>query len=222
MTLEKVNGRPIGEHSLIKRLMKGAFEAKPPARKKAPLWDPRKVLQTFQQAPDPLSIKDLIHKAAFIIAIVTGKRHSELHDLKSDNVHLTVTDSFVQFVPHKLSKTDRLNFLGDPFAIAAWSQEVSLCPVRVVTDLLSRKRQLLINHDSLFFSWDPPHPPLPLATFRNCILRSLRDAGIAATPGSTRSTAASLAFARGATMADIMGMGSWTRPSTFLRHYANF
>jgi hypothetical protein len=77
-----------------------------------------------------------------------------------------------------------------------------------------------IRHDRLFFDARRPDSIVTLKTFRGFISRCLRDAGIDASPGSTRDTAASSALGREVCMGDILRMGDWSASSTFLRHYA--
>ena len=128
----------------------------------------------------------------------------------------------VQFVPQKLSKTDRPGHLGPPILIRAWPEDKSICPVAVIRELVSFRASLGILHPHLFFHCVHPHAPLTISDFRAAISKCLEDAGIVATPGSTRAMAASTAFARGASMWDVLRLGDWTRESTFLRFYASF
>ena len=95
MTLAPVDGVPVGEHSLVKRLMKGAFTKHPPPRKVPAIWDPSKVLALFQDWPPPLSLSQLLRKTAFLISIITARRPSEVSALLCDPDHLHIDPDFL-------------------------------------------------------------------------------------------------------------------------------
>jgi hypothetical protein len=169
----------------------------------------------------PLSCAQIVRKCAFIIAILSGRLLSELFNLKCDSNHLQLLDNFVQLVPAFISKTDKASRIGDPICIRAYREDASLCPVAIICALLEERDALDVRHDRLFFNPSRLDSLVTLDTFKGFITRSLRDAGIDASPGSTRATAASSFLGRGVSIGDILRMGNWSASSTFLRHYAS-
>jgi hypothetical protein len=171
----------------------GAFERRPPPRKVPSVWDPNPVLDIFMHWPLPLSCAQLVRKCAFILAIISGRRLSELFNLKCDNSHLQLSNDFVQLVPAYLSKTDKAGRIGHSICLKSYREDESLCPVAVIRTLMEARDALDIRHKHFFFNAHRPDSLVTLNTFRGFITRSLRDAGIDAPPGSTRDTAASSA-----------------------------
>jgi hypothetical protein len=217
VTLPYINGVAVGSHPLISWMCKGAFERRPPPRKIPSVWDPTTVLDIFMHWPLPLSCSQLVRKCAFILAIISGRRLSELFNLKCDNSHLQLSNNFVQLVPAYLSKTDKAGRIGHPICLRLYREDESLCPVAVIRALMEVRDALDIRHNHLFCNTRCPDSLVTLDTFRGFITRSLRDAGIDAPPGST---AASSALGRGSAIGDILRMGNLSPSSTFLRHYA--
>jgi hypothetical protein len=221
MTLAPVDGVNIGDHPLIKRLMRGVFKTRPSRRANPTPWDPLKVFHIFQQWPVELSLSQLMRKAVFLMSLATAKRASELQALLCDHLHFRQEGENLRFVPSRLTKTDRPGCLTPPFYVKPWKEDSRLCPVEAVLQLVAEREHLRLQHSALFFSWSSPHRPMDAAAIGRCIAYCLGKAGIDATPGSTRSVAASAALAAGASLGDVLGMGNWSNASTFFRFYHN-
>jgi hypothetical protein len=106
----------------------------------------------------PLSCAQLMRKCAFILAITSARRLSELFSLKCISQYIQVNDGFVQLVPASLSKTDCISHLGPPIRLRAWKEDSSICPVAIIRALLEERAVLDIFHDRLFF--DVHHPDI--------------------------------------------------------------
>jgi integrase len=78
----------MGTHPLVLRVCKGAFTKRPPPRKVPLVWDPTPVLDIFMYWTLPLSCAQLMRKCAFILAILSGRRLSELFGLRCDDKHI--------------------------------------------------------------------------------------------------------------------------------------
>jgi hypothetical protein len=113
MILAPIDGVPVGEHPIFKRLMDGVFNERPPRRKIPTLWDPLKVLSVFQHWPVDFPLSSLMRKGAFLMAIVTAKRAHELASLLSNKLasllsdanHFRWEDDVIRFTPSRLTKT---------------------------------------------------------------------------------------------------------------------
>jgi hypothetical protein len=174
-------------------------------RKIPKVWDPEPVLDIFMHWSLPLSCAQIVRKCAFIIALLSGRRQSELFNLKYNSNHLQLTDTFVQFIPAFLSKTDKAGKLGPSICLRAYREDASLCPVAIIRILLVERDALDVRYDHLFFNPSRPDSLVTLKTFKGFIARSLRDAGIDTPPGST---AASSTLGRGASIGNILRMGN--------------
>jgi hypothetical protein len=87
MTMAPIDGVNIGDHPLIKRLMRGVFKERPSRLANPAPWDPLKVLDIFQHWPVDLPLSKLMLKGAFLLALTTAKRAAELVALLCDDAH---------------------------------------------------------------------------------------------------------------------------------------
>ena len=78
MTLPLIDSLPVGQHPLVSRLMKGVYNQRPPTRRLFPSWDAGAVIQMFQDWASPHSLHDQIRKTAFLLAMASTRRPSEL------------------------------------------------------------------------------------------------------------------------------------------------
>jgi hypothetical protein len=173
MTLPYVDGAAVGTHPLVSRMCKGAFTKRPPCRKVPSVWDSTPVLDIFIHRTLPLSYAQLVRKCAFILAILSGRRLSELFGLKCDVNQLQISNDFVQLAPASLSKTDRAGRIGPPIFLRSWREDTSICPDAIIRALLEARDVLDIRHDRLFFNMRRPDSMVTLETFRGFFLRSL-------------------------------------------------
>jgi hypothetical protein len=199
--------------------MSGIFNERPPRRAKPELWDPLKVLDVFQRWPADLPLSSRIRKGAFLMALTTAKRPSELVALLCDNNHFRLEGENLRFVPSRLTKTDRPGHLFPPFYVKPWKEDLCVCPVETIRLILLERSRLRLQHSAIFFSWTFPHNPLDAAAFERCLQYCLVQAGILATPASTRSIAASAALAGSPSLGDVLRLGDWTNGSTYFRFY---
>ena len=78
--LEKVDGYEVGQHPLVSRLMKGAFNQRPPKPRYEVTWDVSKVLDHIESlgSSDSLSLQNLTWKLAMILALTRPSRSADL------------------------------------------------------------------------------------------------------------------------------------------------
>ena len=107
VTLPHVDGDAIGEHPIICRLIKGIFHRRPPHRRVFQSWDVGKAFNVFSDWSSPLTLKQLQRKTAFLLAMATAKRPSELASLQCSASFMSSTSSEIRFIPSFLSMTDR-------------------------------------------------------------------------------------------------------------------
>jgi hypothetical protein len=112
MTMAPIDGVRVGYHPLVKRLMSGVFNERPSRQANPALRDPLKVLSVFQHWPVDFPLSKLIRKGAFLMALTTAKRPSELVALLCDINHFRWEGENLRFVPSRLTKTDRPGHLA--------------------------------------------------------------------------------------------------------------
>ena len=100
-------------------------------------------------------------KLAFLLAMASSRRPSEIASLRSGPAFMIINPESVRFLPSQLSKTDRPDHLGPPILIrrlpAFSGGDASLCPVSALEDsefsALSHdlaRLSLLFDHASVF------------------------------------------------------------------------
>ena len=205
---------------MISRLIKGVFQRRPPQRRLFPSWDVAAVFAVFASLPLPLDFISLQRKCAFLLAVASSRRASELSSLRCDAAFMIINGHHVRFLPSRLSKTDRQRHLGHPIRILRLpASDASSCPVVAVERLLVARRSAGVSHEYLFSSPSPPFLPISTPDFSNLIRWAFRRAGVSAPPGSTRAISVSDAVAQGVSISDALLAGDWSGAQTFFRHY---
>ena len=79
-TLKPIQSYQVGQHPLVKRLMKGVFNSRPPVKKLCESWSVMKVLQLLKtwSPAKTLDLKCLTLKTLMLLALATAKRCSSL------------------------------------------------------------------------------------------------------------------------------------------------
>jgi len=165
----------------------------------------------------PLSFEQLQRETAFLLVIALTVRTVVASMFVVVHDHRRGEGS----IPSRLSKTDRQRHLSAPVTISRLpaSSDASVCPVVVLEAYLCRQAELHVAHDFVFCGFRAPREPISMTVFSDRLRWVLRQSGIAAPPGSTRSTSVSDAFARGEDLATVLRAGDWSRARTFFRHY---
>lgn len=235
-----LDGISVGSLKLVVAFLKGAQRLCPRVRADYAPWDLNVVLTGLCAPPfEPLEqadIKWLSMKTAFLLAIVSAKRVSELHALsvsdhclrwgpELDRVTLWPNPAFL---PKVLSP----QFVNQPLVLAAFqptdeSRRV-LCPVRALHRYVSVTAQWRTT-DQLFVRFGACRRGAALSKQRlahwvsDAIRAAYGSAGVSAPVSvrchSTRGVAASWAFLKGISLADICSAATWSSASTFSRFY---
>lgn len=233
--------------ALISRFLQGAHRLTVrTAGPAVPPWDLDIVLGALQSPPfEPLrgaDLKWLSIKTAFLLAITSARRVSELHALSvhgdccrfssdGSSVFLRPNPAFLPKVltEFHLSQSVELRSLSPPDDGEDVEQgQSTLCPVRALTEYI-RRTQAIRRSDQLFVCHNPGRLGRPLSKSRlsHWVVDAIRQAyvlsdvpipsGVRA--HSTRGVAASWALWRGASLASICSAATWSSPSTFTRFY---
>ena len=82
-THQWVDGKPIGQHPLVIRLLKGISNERPPKSRYTTTWDVSKVTSYLSSLGDnkTLSLKQLSKKLVMLLALILPERSSVLADL---------------------------------------------------------------------------------------------------------------------------------------------
>lgn len=208
---------------------------RPQRKPRFPKWDLPLVLEFFSQLVKPLSVRDLTIKTAFLIAITSAKRVSEIQALGSK-------EPFLTFFPDRVTLIPMLGSNPKVTSIFHENQEISLPTFRSAGNLeihpldvgVSLKQYLEVTapfrqSDYLFVSFYGKNKGLR-ASVRSisawvvqAIQWAYREKGLAppeaVTAHSTRSLSTSWAASRHVSPEVICRAASWSSIHTFMSHY---
>lgn len=129
---EKVDGYKVGQHPLVSRLMKGAFNQRPPKPRYEVTWDVSKVLDHIESlgSSDSLSLQNLTWKLAMILALTRPSRSADLVML--DLRYCRYTPEGVVFQESGLAKQTRQGKPRAEFFFPAFPNNARLCPIQTL------------------------------------------------------------------------------------------
>ena len=124
-TLKFKTGNRIGSNHVLPELIRSFELQRPVQRSLTPKWDLSWVLVCLQKAPyEPLHKASKLHvtlKTAYLLALATAKRCSEIHALAIDSNHLRFnqSDGSVSLIVQTgfLAKNQLLSICPDPIVI---------------------------------------------------------------------------------------------------------
>ena len=211
--LPVIQGKSIGEHPLVTRLMKGVRAKRPSLPRYKYTWDPSPVINYLKTGSESLKEKTL--KLTMLLALVTGQRAQTLHALKISDMHSS--ESEISFI---ISSPLKTRDPGTTIHLSRFEQE-ELCIVRQVHQYLDMTEQIR-KDDRLLISFVKPHKQVSCDTVRRWILTVMRSTGIDTThfkSHSTRASSTSAAFRNKVPIAAVMKAGMWKNQNTFTKFY---
>ena len=152
---ERVDGYEIGQHPLVSRVMKGAFNLRPPQPRYETTWDVTAVLNYIQSlgTTESLSLRDLTWKLAMILALTRPSRSTDLVEL--DLRFRRFVPEGVVFQEVGLAKQSRMGKPRAEFFFPAF-EETRLCPVAMILALTRPSRSAdLVKLDLRFRRFVP-------------------------------------------------------------------
>lgn len=216
------NGIPVGQLPLIKRIMSGVFQEKPPQPRYTDTWDVSVVLEHLESlgSNETLSDADLTHKLAMLLALTTASRASEIQGM---DLEFMLDKGEEMFTIPKLTKTMRAGQKPHTVTLVQYEKK-ELDVVSCVRAYVRRTHSWRTTKEKhkLLLSTIPPHKPVATSTIANWLKKVMTAAGIDTDKykaHSTRSAATSKAKAVGLSVSDIIAQANWSRASTFSRFY---
>jgi len=217
-----VGNTPIGEHPLICRLMKGAFQLKPSLPKYSYIWDVGQLFSYFQEHPPiaSLSLKELSYTTATLLCLLTGQRCQTLHAM--DLRYIQVLPDRLHISIQQVLKTTKPGKHQAPFEIQSFPSNECLCIVKRIHEYLSRTAPLRKTHTQLFISFQSPFQPVSKDTIARWVKETLKLAGIDTgkfSAHSCRAASTSAAHKAGLSLPEIMAAAGWSNARTFAQYY---
>ena len=219
-TLKPIDGFCVGQHPLVCRLLKGAFNSRPPRPKLCPTWSVQRVLNTLAEwsPASKLSLKLLTFKTCMLLALASAKRPSSLTLLSTKPGFCELSQDKVRFQPVDLEKTEGLSHCSPPLVLSAFTEDPRLCPVHYLRGYLRRTKDLRTS-DRLFVALTAPHGAVSVSSVTRWLKKTISLSGQDGSGGSTRSASGSQAIMNGASLKAVLDAGDWARASTFKKFY---
>jgi integrase len=215
-----IDAEPVGQHPVIKRLLKGIFNVRPYIKSEI-IWDPEPILVCLKSVSPAAQIgmQQLIMKLLILLALITGQRQQWLSALNVRNIK--IDKKLIEITTGDLMKTSRPNYHQPQIKIQAYRPDKRLCPVHYLKEYLKRTAQYRTS-DKLFLTTQKPYSPAAPATLSKWLRKGLSLAGLDMsqfTPHSTRSAATSAMNSRNVPMTTILKSAGWSTKTTFQKFY---
>ena len=131
-TLQPIDGKPIGQHPIVCRLLQGMFHQRPPAPRYQEVWDVSLVVRHIQSGPPTaeLALKEFSKRLVTLLALCNASRASDLRALNTR--FKQPIGGGIKFTIPGLTKTRRSGPPRASFFFAAFDEADALCPVRTL------------------------------------------------------------------------------------------
>lgn len=220
-----MDGLDVGKHPLITRVLRGAFNEKPPQPRYTAVWDVELVLDMFRSRgpTSSLSLQDLTLKAAMLLVLTRPCRGTDLAAL--DLNHRSYVPEGVVFKPTHLSKQSRPAHHSVEFFFPKFKDDDRLCPVETLKayeQRTERFRKEGMDKTRVFLSFIGKHNPVSSSTIARWLKSCLQKAGVDTTifkAHSTRAASVTRAAMAGVTVEDILQAADWSGRGVFQRFY---
>ena len=221
----EIDNHKVGQHPLIKQVMQGVFNGRPPKPKYTDTWEVDSVLSFLKSLGNnsALNLKDLTIKLTMLLALTTAGRGSEL---KAIDLHYIMYkgDEIVCQIPG-LTKSKRPNKPHVSLSLHKYdvdpSLDVTLC-LKQYIDVTKPLRKSKEQETQLLIAIIKPHKPVATCSVARWIKMCLDRTGIDSskyTAHSTRSATTSKAKAQGLSTEQIIERANWSKAATFYRFY---
>ena len=237
----------IAHNADLHRLLSSFHRDRPKSSRNLPKWNLSVVLNELTKAPfEPMKDSDLKHltlKTAFLLALASGKRRSEIHAWVANKVsNLGQWEKVALFPSSDFIAKNQLAREGSqsvsPVTIPAlttivdrqFKEDRTLCPVRALRFYLDRTKDLRGSRSLLFISFKKGHTsdirPATLSSWlKQTILLCYKQADqqaldlVQVKAHDIRAFAASKAFYGGVSVDQIMQACHWKAHNTFTNFY---
>ena len=216
------DGFSVGSHPLVIRLVKGAYNMKPPQSRYSETWDVSLVLTYLKTLTpdDELSLKVLTLKLVMLIALVLASRCHSLHLLSIENMRKEPSKYVLRYSgPLKQSRPG----IKIPCAeLKVFPPDRRISVFHVLEVYLQKTEAIRGNVNSLFISYIKPYKAVSSATIGRWIRSVMSSSGIDCEKykaHSVRSASASKAKFCQIPIQDIMKTAGWSSSRTFSQFY---
>ena len=227
---DHVNGVPIGSHPDISQALRAIHTTNPPP---VPLDEPIDILPSLDYIRElgsnsSMTIRDLSIKTAFLLALVTACRPSDLRRIDLSTLRKTSTSMKFACVLPKEYKIARAHSLSTSkpaskqIYVGRYADEEDLCPYNSLSTLLSRTeewRSSEAQQRAVFLITRSPHTPAASDTIAGWIKSVVRLSSPESSAKDMRVLSAFFLQESGADLSSILALGNWSSNSVYQKFY---
>ena len=219
----KVDGYPIGQHPLITRVLKGAFNNRPPQPRYKSMWKVSQVIDWLdRQNTSDIQLLMLTMKTVTLCALTRPCRSSDLANFSSSS--LKDSPEGVTVAPLTPPKQSQPGKTIKEYFFPYFIDNKNVCPASTLLAYVRRTEQCRQKNqnDALFLISTKPFSPATSATIARWIKTFLSKAGIDTSifkAHSIRGASTSAAADAGISIPEILEAADWSNMSTFEKFY---
>ena len=222
---EKIDGYLVGQHPLVTRTLKGAFNKCPPKPHYSSTWKVSQVTQWLQdQKNDAIPLLTLSMKTVTLLALVRPCRSADLANL--DCSSLCTRPEGTEIASCGLAKQSRPGKPLKTFFFPSFPPDENICPTQTLKVYCNRTATLHPPPDGKgptrsFITTVKPDKPATSATIARWIKTVLSRASIDTSIFKAHSvrSASSSAAAEGVSVTEIMEAADWSSRTIFEKYY---
>lgn len=211
----------LSSHVLVKHILK-SIALENPKCSKPPIWDVSKLITFLSNYTVDLDNPFQISRhTATILLLCSGRRIHDLTLLRVDPDHCVRSDDGVILWPQFGSKTDCSNHRQSGWKLLVNPNNCNLNPIfwiEKTIEVLNERRNATKSFN-LFITVRGVPKPASRTVIAGWVKTLFKEAGIAATPGSTRSAVASKSWLENHPLDEILSRGNWQSAKTFQNFY---
>ena len=214
-------GRPVGEHPLICRFLKGVFELRPALPKYTEIWDVGIVLRYLKTLypPQDITLKQLTLKTTTLLCLLTGQRSHTIH--KFDTQFIQKLPNMYRVTVREKLKHTKPGRHQEPFEYLSYEPDKALCIYEHLSEYIERTKPLR-DCSKLLISYIRPHKAVSKDTVARWLKVTLGLSGIDTekfTAHSYRAASTSSNTAAGLSLTEILKTAGWSNAQTFVKYY---
>jgi hypothetical protein len=182
-----------------------------------PTVDINPILKYLQRTVnDKLSLLELTRKLAWLFAITTYSRASDL--ARMPMTEISIHDNTIQGKVMELKETRSGRKIIKPFSIKS-HPDTNLCPVQCFVEYSWRTRDIRSEDSMLFITTRKPYVSATSTSLARWISDMFHIADPNISSRAARSTGSSISIARGLDIDTVTTVGNWASQNTFDTHY---
>ena len=213
-----------GSTESVARILKGAFNERPPQPRYSQTWDVNTVTTYLDSLGDNanLDLPELTMKLTILLALTRPMRSSDLTSLDL-NFRRYIPEGVV-FKPTKLAKQSRPEKEIADIFFPSFPHNSNLCPVHTLRayEVATENIRNANKESKLLIATIKPHKAVTSSTIARWLKTTMGKAGVDTTifkAHSVRSASVSTAASAGVTTADILKAADWSSQSVFQKFY---